>query len=147
MCPTQRTTTGFAADSAGRGGQGVPAAPEARADGAWRPRRGRARTRPWALLLTAWALSACNTQPASPPPEPDWAQVEAWLSSETRQDRAKGIRQLLIANEDRPGTLVKLAEMPEDASPGIRHYTAACLMVTLHGDSPSSSTSSATKGG
>jgi hypothetical protein len=60
--------------------------------------------------------------------------VETWLASQTRKDRALAIREIMLANEDRPGLIASLAEMPEDASPGLRHYTAACLMVTLHCD-------------
>ena len=38
---------------------------------------------------------------------------------------------LLDTEEGRPGTLFRLAEMPEDDSPGLRHYTAASLLITL----------------
>ncbi len=97
------------------------------------------RIRSWALLLSGLVLAGCEQRPPEmPPPEPDWARVETWLASQKRQDRALAIREIMLANEDRPGLIARLAEMPEDASPGLRHYTAACLMVTLHGDLPAS---------
>lgn len=84
------------------------------------------------LLPLLLALAACDPPP--PPAPPDWPAVEGWLASPDRRERAKGIQAVLLANEDAPGTLMALAEIPEDATPGLRHYTAACLLITIRGE-------------
>ena len=84
---------------------------------------------PFLVLLGA----ACDPSPKPKelPREPDWAQVERLLASEVREDRGYAVGILLVADEDRPGTMGRLAEMPEDESPALRHYTAASLLITL----------------
>lgn len=81
------------------------------------------------LLCPACDRSTQDTRAL--PPEPDWARVERLLISEVRDDRSQGVEMLVGAEEGRPGTLFRLAEMPEDDSPGLRHYTSANLLITL----------------
>ncbi len=88
------------------------------------------RRRACAVLLWLPLLGGCRDS-QHPPLEPDWAEVEHLLASDARKDRGEAVRILLLADEDRPGTLRRLAEMPEQALPALRHYTAAAILVTL----------------
>lgn len=85
-------------------------------------------------VLAVLLCAACEKAAPSkdkPPPAPDWAQVERLLASEVREDRGYGLQLMLVADEDDPGVMDRLAEMPEDASPALRHYSAANLLLTL----------------
>ena len=83
------------------------------------------------LLALLLGVSCEPAKPKDPPPEPDWARIERLLASEVRNDRGRGVEMLLDAEEGRPGTMAGLAEMPEDESPALRHYTAVSFLVTL----------------
>ncbi len=82
-------------------------------------------------------LAACEpVKPSGPPPLPDWKEIERLLLSEVREDHAEAVRRILLADEDYPGTLVALAEMPRGALPGMRNYAAADVLITLSAQSP-----------
>ena len=87
---------------------------------------------PFLVLLSSVACDPPKPARKELPPEPDWARVEELLASEVRNDRGYAVGMMLVADEDRPGTMARLAEMPEDESPCLRHYTAASLLITLH---------------
>ncbi len=79
------------------------------------------------LLLLALCAPGCRPPTSSGPP--DWAQVESLLAAAPLEERAKGIRLLFDVEEAFPGTLVQLAEMPDHALPGFRHYTAVVILM------------------
>ena len=91
----------------------------------------------WPLfLLLALALAGCDPGTPQPPPLPDWEGIERLLASSARKDHAEAVRRLMQADENAPGTLVALARMPRGTRPGLRHYAAAEILVTLSAKSP-----------
>lgn len=84
-----------------------------------------------AAILAALAAAGCGR--SEPPGPPDWDRIEAWLGSEKREERTRGLMSLFRADQERPGTLAELARMPEAGLPGVRHYTAVSLLLSLRG--------------
>ena len=87
-------------------------------------------------LATILALLASGCDSEEPKALPDWGEVERLLASSARKDHAEAVRRIMLADEDYPGTLVALAQMPRGDLPALRNYTAAELLVTLSAKSP-----------
>ncbi|GEM_PF-5005335 len=90
-------------------------------------------------LAAAMLTSGCDPAgPEAPPPLPDWGEVDRLLGAETRKEHQEAVRLIMIADEDYPGTLLALAEMPRGALPALRNYTAVQILATLSTKSPDS---------
>ena len=91
---------------------------------------------PVLAVLAALLCNSCGGT-SKPPPRPDWAAVEAGLASGSREERSRALDLLFRAEDSRPGTLSGLAALPEGDLPGLRHYTAAALLLTIRDAAPS----------
>ena len=90
---------------------------------------------PVPALLLVLSLAGCASDP-QPAREPDWAGIETDLASDSRKDRGQAIERMFQAENDRPGTFLRLACMPSVESPALRHYTAAFVLLRLRQEDP-----------